>query len=58
MDPGYLQQLIEDYEAAMSSIADREPSTIIMTIDANRVDFVQNKNQFEEIASQLKENLS
>lgn len=58
MDPGYLQQLIEDYEAAMSSLADREPSTIIMTVDANRVDFVQNKNQFEEIASQLKENLS
>ncbi|GIO29151.1 MULTISPECIES: deoxynucleoside kinase [Paenibacillus] len=58
MDPGYLAQLIEDYEAAMTSLADREPSTIIMTVDANRVDFVQNKNQFEEIVSQLKENLS
>jgi len=58
MDPGYLEQLIEDYEAAMASLAEREPSTIIMTIDASRVDFVQNQHQFEEIASQLKENLS
>ncbi|BFH63107.1 deoxynucleoside kinase [Paenibacillus azoreducens] len=57
MDPGYLQQLIEDYDAAMADLATREPSTVIIAIDGNAVDFVENKKQFEEIVSQLKEHM-
>ncbi|MDR0268133.1 deoxynucleoside kinase [Paenibacillus sp.] len=57
MDPGYLQQLIEDYDTAMADLAAREPSTVIIEIDGNAVDFVENKNQFEEIVSQLKEHM-
>lgn len=57
MDPGYLQQLIEDYDAAMADLAAREPSTVIIAIDGNAVDFVENKKQFEEIVSQLKEHM-
>ncbi|MNO00926.1 Deoxyguanosine kinase [compost metagenome] len=53
--PAYLQQLIEDYDAAMTSLAEREPSTVIVTIDGNNVDFVENQEDFAAIAAQLKE---
>ncbi|KWX79013.1 deoxyguanosine kinase [Paenibacillus riograndensis] len=53
--PAYLQQLIEDYDAAMASLALTEPSTVIVTIDGNHVDFVENKEDFTRVASQLKE---
>ncbi|CQR54852.1 deoxynucleoside kinase [Paenibacillus sonchi] len=53
--PAYLQQLIEDYDAAMASLALTEPSTVIVTIDGNQVDFVENKEDFTRVASQLKE---
>ncbi|MGN7760737.1 deoxynucleoside kinase [Paenibacillus sp. 22594] len=53
--PAYLQQLIEDYDAAMASLALSEPSTIIVTIDGNQVDFVENKEDFAAIAEHLKE---
>ncbi|MNI76883.1 Deoxyguanosine kinase [compost metagenome] len=53
--PAYLQQLIEDYDAAMASLALTEPSTVIVTIDGNQVDFVENQADFTAIASQLKE---
>lgn len=53
--PAYLQQLIEDYDAAMASLAHTEPSTVIVTIDGNQVDFVENKEDFTRVASQLKE---
>jgi deoxyguanosine kinase len=55
MDTAYLQQLIHDYEDAMASLAIREPSTKIITIDGNAVDFVENKKHFNEIASHIKE---
>jgi len=55
MDTAYLQQLIADYDDAMASLASREPSTVIITIDGNEIDFVENKSQFAEIASRLKE---
>ncbi|GIP26756.1 deoxyguanosine kinase [Paenibacillus sp. J23TS9] len=55
IDQNYLQQLIEDYEAAMASLAIREPGTRIITIDGNTVDFVENREHFEEIASHIKE---
>ncbi|AWV32879.1 deoxynucleoside kinase [Paenibacillus sp. FSL H7-0716] len=55
MDTAYLQQLIEDYDDAMASLAIQEPSTVIITIDGNAVDFVENSEHFVEIASHLKE---
>lgn len=53
--PAYLQQLIEDYDDAMASLAVREPSTVIVTIDGNKVDFVENRQDFTAIFAQLKE---
>lgn len=55
MDTAYLQQLIQDYDDAMASLAIREPSTKIITIDGNTVDFVENHEHFDEIASHIKE---
>lgn len=55
MDTAYLEQLILDYEEAMASIAINEPSTKIITIDGNLIDFVENKEHFAQIASDLKE---
>lgn len=57
MDTAYLQQLIEDYDEAMTSLAIREPSTPIITIDGNKIDFVENKDQFAAIALQVKEHM-
>ncbi|OZB97634.1 deoxynucleoside kinase [Paenibacillus sp. XY044] len=57
MDPAYLQQLIEDYDAAMDTLSagtDGE-STVLLTIHGDEVDFVKNEEQFETIASQIKE---
>ncbi|AIQ46353.1 MULTISPECIES: deoxynucleoside kinase [unclassified Paenibacillus] len=51
----YLQQLIEDYDDAMAQLAVREPSTVIVTIDGNKVDFVENQEDYRAIAAQLKE---
>ncbi|MHA6529707.1 deoxynucleoside kinase [Paenibacillus sp. BAC0078] len=53
--PAYLQQLIEDYDEAMASLALTEPSTRIVTIDGNQVDFVENVEDFTAIAAHLKE---
>lgn len=53
--PAYLQQLIEDYDDAMASLALREPSTVIVTIDGNQVDFVEKPEDFNAIAEQVKE---
>ncbi|MBP2112984.1 MULTISPECIES: deoxynucleoside kinase [Paenibacillus] len=53
--PAYLEQLIEDYDDAMASLALREPSTVIVTIDGNQVDFVENPEDFTAIAEQVKE---
>ncbi len=55
MDTAYLQQLIQDYDDAMASLAISEPSTQIITIDGNTVDFVENHEHFDEIASHIKE---
>lgn len=55
MDTAYLQQLIEDYDDAMASLSIREPSTKIITIDGNSVDFVENPEHFVEITSHIKE---
>ncbi|WP_046215969.1 deoxynucleoside kinase [Paenibacillus wulumuqiensis] len=55
MDTAYLEQLMADYDEAMASIAVREPDTKIITIDGDSIDFVENREQFDHIASQLKE---
>lgn len=39
----------------MASLARREPSTVIVTIDGNQVDFVENPEDFNTIAKQVKE---
>ncbi|MFD1886660.1 deoxynucleoside kinase [Paenibacillus wenxiniae] len=55
MDTAYLEQLILDYDEAMAAIAEREPDTTIITIDGDTIDFVENREQFNEIATDLKE---
>lgn len=55
MDTAYLEQLIKDYDDAMASLAIQEPSTVIITIDGNAVDFVENPEHFTEIVSYIKE---
>ncbi len=54
MDRAYLQQLIEDYEAAMASLAVTEPETTIITVDGDAADFVANPEHFAEIADRVK----
>ncbi|WP_322906732.1 deoxynucleoside kinase [Paenibacillus campi] len=55
MDTAYLEQLIIDYDEAMAAIAEREPETTLITIDGDSIDFVENKEQFANIAARLKE---
>ncbi|MFB5268684.1 deoxynucleoside kinase [Paenibacillus enshidis] len=55
IDPAYLQQLIEDYDTAMASLAEREPATIIVPINGSEVDFVEHPEQFARIVAQVKE---
>ncbi|RED41608.1 deoxynucleoside kinase [Paenibacillus sp. VMFN-D1] len=57
MDPAYLKQLIEDYDAAMGKLSEGTDgsSTVLLTINGDEVDFVKNEEQFETIASQIKE---
>jgi deoxyguanosine kinase len=54
MDTAYLQQLMEDYDAAMTFL-DKDDSTTVITIDGNLIDFVENREQFVQIASNVKE---
>lgn len=58
MDTAYLQQLIEDYDTAMASLAVTEPETVILTIEADEIDFVENSGQFHHIVHQVKELIS
>ncbi|WP_151736187.1 deoxynucleoside kinase [Paenibacillus tengchongensis] len=55
ISPAYLQQLIEDYDQAMASLAQSEPSTVIVTIDGKQVDFVENPKDYAAIAAKVKE---
>ncbi|MGF7046623.1 deoxyguanosine kinase [Paenibacillus sp. DS2015] len=54
MDTAYLQQLVEDYDDAMTLLAQDDSITMI-TIDGNLIDFVENREQFMQIASNVKE---
>ncbi|MCM3748471.1 deoxynucleoside kinase [Paenibacillus pasadenensis] len=51
----YLQQLIVDYEAAMSFLAESDPSVKIIPINGNEIDFVENPEQYRSIVEQVKE---
>lgn len=51
----YLQQLIVDYDAAMSFLAERDPSVKIIPINGNEIDFVANPEQYRSIVEQVKE---
>ncbi|QJC53700.1 deoxynucleoside kinase [Paenibacillus albicereus] len=55
MSTAYLQQLIEDYETAMSQLAEREPDTIILPVDGDAVDFVADRSEFDKIVARVKE---
>ncbi|MCQ4086434.1 deoxynucleoside kinase [Saccharibacillus sp. JS10] len=58
MDHGYLEQLIEDYESAMASLAITEPETTIITVDGDDLDFVAEADHFAYIAEQVKSKLA
>lgn len=58
MDHAYLEQLIEDYESAMSSLAVTEPETTIITVDGDSMDFVADPEHFADIVSQVKSRIS
>ncbi len=57
IDPGYLEQLIEDYETAITQLQTQEPDTVIITIDGNELDFVEHPEHFEQIVAKIKEHL-
>ncbi|WP_178022532.1 deoxynucleoside kinase [uncultured Paenibacillus sp.] len=57
IDPGYLEQLIEDYETAMTQLQTQEPETVIITIDGNELDFVKHPEHFEQVVAKVKEHL-
>ena len=57
IDPGYLEQLIEDYETAITQLRTQEPETVIITIDGNALDFVEHPEHFEQIVAKIKEHL-
>ncbi|MGG6312860.1 deoxynucleoside kinase [Paenibacillus macerans] len=56
-DAGYLEGLIEDYEAAITYIKMHEPETVIITVDGNELDFVEHPDHFEQIIAEIKEHL-
>lgn len=56
-DAGYLAQLVEDYETAITQIRANEPETVIITIDGNTLDFVERPEDFEQIVAKIKEHL-
>ncbi|WP_068783758.1 deoxynucleoside kinase [Paenibacillus phocaensis] len=57
IDPGYLQQLIEDYETAITQLQAQQPETVVITIDGNALDFVEHPEHFEQIVAKIKEHL-
>ncbi|WP_172195787.1 deoxynucleoside kinase [Saccharibacillus qingshengii] len=58
MDRAYLEQLIEDYESAMASLAVTEPDTVILTIDGDATDFVADPEHFADIAARVKASIA
>ncbi|MDX8292200.1 deoxynucleoside kinase [Metabacillus indicus] len=57
IDPGYLKQLSEDYEVAMSQWEEEHPSIPVLRFSGDELDFVQNDNDLAYIFKRLDESL-
>ncbi|WP_100373850.1 deoxynucleoside kinase [Bacillus sp. FJAT-45037] len=53
MDPSYLRQLSEDYEAAMARWAVEYPDIPIIRINGDELDFVQNEQDLNKIFAMI-----
>lgn len=57
IDPGYLERLIEDYEAAITHLKASEPETVVIQVDGSAMDFVEHPDHFEQIVTEIKERM-
>ena len=57
IDPGYLKQLSEDYEVAMSQWEKEHPSIPVLRFSGDELDFVQNEKDLAYIFKRLDESL-
>jgi deoxyguanosine kinase len=57
IEPGYLKQLSEDYEAAMSQWEKEHPSIPVLRFSGDELDFVQNERDLTYIFKRLDESL-
>jgi deoxyguanosine kinase len=57
IDPGYLKQLSEDYEVAMSQWEKEHPSIPVLRFSGDELDFVQNERDLTYIFKRLDESL-
>ncbi|WP_411334252.1 deoxynucleoside kinase [Metabacillus indicus] len=57
IDPGYLKQLSEDYEVAMSQWEKEHPSIPVLRFSGDELDFVQNEKDLAYIFKRLDETL-
>lgn len=57
IDPGYLKQLSEDYEVAMSQWEKEHPSIPVLRFSGDELDFVQNEKDLTYIFKRLDESL-
>ncbi|KEZ47476.1 deoxynucleoside kinase [Metabacillus indicus] len=57
IDPGYLKQLSEDYEVAMSQWEEEHPSIPVLRFSGDELDFVQNEKDLAYIFKRLDETL-
>lgn len=57
IDPGYLKQLSEDYEVAMSQWEEEHPSIPVLRFSGDELDFVQNEKDLAYIFKRLDESL-
>lgn len=57
IDPGYLKQLSEDYEVAMSQWEKEHPAIPVLRFSGDELDFVQNERDLTYIFKRLDESL-
>ncbi|MEK3806636.1 MULTISPECIES: deoxynucleoside kinase [Metabacillus] len=57
IEPGYLKQLSEDYEVAMSQWEKEHPSIPVLRFSGDELDFVQNEKDLAYIFKRLDESL-
>lgn len=53
LNPNYLQQLLEDYEAAMNQWEREHPTVPVIRFDGDSLDFIQNKDDLTHILKTL-----